>query len=466
MYENIKNSSQFYNYSMMFKYFKQSLEILKDNNNYIKSYINIKKDYYQKLLNLQQINILTNNNIKENTNSIKTLVSEITDILPIILEIEIESNKLLIDEIEPFLEETDSLINKNKSEEKDIMTKFSFEIKEIIDNKTNIEKFKINFHNNTSNVENSLINIYLDKKKNLSSNTIVLNNKDFELITESIEKMKNSEKEYLNFIDKINKIENNFEINSKKYYNIEKEKSLNILSCLKNIIINLIILLKNSFQYSFSEIERKSKNLYNYDIKINFEKFFNKLIKKNEPVNITKYINYNYISYKDKLNYLNDLGLDIKELNIEEKYNIIKLINSQLKIKHNLFDENIEKEIITVSNITNKILNFKKSNYFPPNEKEINKILNLCKKNTNSWVFLNKLNIYRTKGNFSLPKVNFNIIVNILNTILDNINIEIDINIFKSVIILSQTYYEDNNKNLLLQKKIINNKIFNNEKNW
>ena len=40
MYEDIKNSSQFYNYSMMFKYFKQSLEILKENNDYIKSYIN------------------------------------------------------------------------------------------------------------------------------------------------------------------------------------------------------------------------------------------------------------------------------------------------------------------------------------------------------------------------------------------------------------------------------------------
>ena len=81
-------------------------------------------------------------------------------------------------------------------------------------------------------------------------------------------------------------------------------------------------------------------------------------------------------------------------------------------------------------------------------------------------MFLNKLNVYRSKGNFSLPKVNFKIIVNILNTILDNINIEIDIDIIKSVIILSQTYYEDNNKNLLLQKKIIDNKIFKNNDFW
>ena len=468
MYEDIKNSSQFYNYSMMFKYFKQSLEILKENNDYIKSYINIKKEYYQKLLNLKQTNnfINNNNNNKDNTNSINYLISDITDILSKILEIEIESNKFLIEEIEPLLDETDCIIDVNKFEEKDIMNKFIIETKEIIENKENIKKFEINFHNNVSNVENSLINIYLDKKKNLSSNTIVLNYKDFELINESFDKMKKSEKEYLNFIEKINQIENNFEINAKKYYNNEKEKSLNIIFHLKQFIINILIFLKNSFQYSFTEIEQKSKYLFSYDIKLNLDKFLNKVLKKIEPVKITKYINYKYISYKDKLNYLNDLCLDINELNIEEKFNIIKLINSQLIIKHNLFDEDIEKEIITVNNITNKILNFNKSNYLPPNEIEINKILNLCKKKTNINVFLNKLNVYRSKGNFSLPKVNFKIIANILNTILDNINIEIDIDIIKSVIILSQTYYEDNNKNLLLQKKIIDNKIFKNNDFW
>ena len=466
MYENIKNSSQFYNYSMMFKYFKQSLEILKDNNDFIKSYINIKKEYYQKLLNLKQTNDFINNNNKDNTNSIKNLISDITDILSKILDIEIESNKFLIEEIEPLLDETDCIIDINKSEEKDIMNKFLIETKEIIENKENIKKFEINFHNNASNVENSLINIYLDKKKNLSSNTIVLNNKDFELINESFDKMKKSEKEYLNFIEKINQIENNFEINTKKYYHNEKEKSFNIILHLKQLIINLLIFLKNSFQFSFTEIEQKSKNLYSYDIKLNLDKFLNKILKKIEPIKSTKYINYKYISYKDKLNYLNDLNLDKNQLNIEEKFNIIKLINSQLIIKHNLFDENIEKEIIIVNNITNKILNFNKSNYLPPNEIEINKMLNLCKKNTNINVFLDKLNLYRSKGNFSLPKVNFKIIVNILNTILDNINIEIDIDIIKSVIILSQTYYEDNNKNLLLQKKIIDNKIFKNSNLW
>ena len=53
MNEEIKNSSLIINYSLVHNFFKHSLETLKNKNDFIKSYIEIKKDYNKKLLNLK-----------------------------------------------------------------------------------------------------------------------------------------------------------------------------------------------------------------------------------------------------------------------------------------------------------------------------------------------------------------------------------------------------------------------------
>ena len=462
MNEEIKNSSIIINYSLVHNFFKQSLEILKNKNDFIKSYIEIKKDYNKKLLNLK-IKYFKNSNEKNNK-SIDSLIKDINDNLNIILQKEIESNKILIEGIEKSIEENNIIINNNKIEEKTLIKNFSTEVQEIIDFKTDVNKLKNNFHNNTLNLEKLLINDQIEKK-NLSK-IILPNDIDNKLISESIEKMKKSEDEYIKLIEKLKIIENKFVKNAKEYYENEKEKTSNILFKLKTNIINLLIYLKNSFQIPFLEIENFSKNTYNNDIKLKFEKLLNTILKKNESYNYTKYINYNFICYEDKLDYIKDLYLKSNELNVQEKFNIIQLVNSYLKIKHNLFDENVEKEIILVNNIMNKILNFSKKNYIPPNENEIKNIINLCKKKENILVVLNKLNKFRTNGNFNLPKINFDIIAEIMNNALNILNIDNEMNTLGLIIILSMTYYNDDNKKIFLYKKIISNKIFKEQNFW
>jgi len=462
MNEEIKNSSLIINYSLVHNFFKQSLEILKNKNDFIKSYIEIKKDYNKKLLNLK-IKYFKSSNEKNNK-SIDSLIKDINDNLNIILQKEIESNIILIEGIEKSIEENNIIINNNKIEEKTLIKNFSTEVQEIIDFKTDVNKLKNNFHNNTLNLEKLLINDQIEKK-NLSK-IILPNDIDNKLITESIEKMKKSENDYINLIEKLKIIENKFVKNAKEYYENEKEKASNILFRLKTIIINLLLYLKNSFQIPFLEIENFSKNTYNNDIKLKFENLLNNLLKKNESFSYTKYINYKFICYEDKLDYIKDLYLKSNELNVQEKFNIIQLVNSYLKVKHNLFDENVEKEIILVNNIMNKILNFNKNNYVPPNQNEIDKIINLCKKKENILVVLNKLNKFRTNGIFNLPKVNFDIIAEIMNNALNILNIDNEMNSLGLIIILSMTYYNDDNKKIFLYKKIISNEIFKEQNFW
>ena len=466
MNEEIKNSSLIINYSLVHNFFKQSLEILKNKNDFIKSYIEIKKDYNKKLLNLK-IKYSKTINEKNNIN-FDSLISDINNNLNIILQKEIESNILLIEGIEKTIEENNIIINNNKIEEKTLIKNFSTEVQEIIDYKTDVNKLKNNFHNNTLNLEKLLINDQLEKKILTSSTKIILpNDIDNKLISESIEKMKKSENDYINLIEKLKIIENKFVKNAKEYYENEKEKASNILFRLKEIIINLLLYLKNSFQIPYLEIENFSKNTYNNDIKLKYENLLNSLLKKNESFNYTKYINYNFICYEDKLDYIKDLYLKSNELNVQEKFNIIQFVNSNLKVKHNLFDENVEKEIIIVNNIMNKILNFNQKNYNPPNQNEIDNIINLCKKKENILVVLNKLNKFRANGNFKLPKDIFDLFAKIMNNALDYLNVDNDMNTIGLIIILSMTYYnDDNNNKIFLYKKIFNNKIFKEQNFW
>ncbi len=163
MNEEIKNSSLIINYSLVHNFFKQSLEILKNKNDFIKSYIEIKKDYNKKLLNLK-IKYSKTINEKNNIN-FDSLISDINNNLNIILQKEIESNILLIEGIEKTIEENNIIINNNKIEEKTLIKNFSTEVQEIIDYKTDVNKLKNNFHNNTLNLEKLLINNQLEKKK-------------------------------------------------------------------------------------------------------------------------------------------------------------------------------------------------------------------------------------------------------------------------------------------------------------
>ena len=101
------------------------------------------------------------------------------------------------------------------------------------------------------------------------------------------------------------------------------------------------------------------------------------------------------------------------------------------------------------------------------NDKEKEKLLLLICKKENRKIFLRRLNKIRTYGIFEYQKTDFEDIVKIFLTILDNIQIEKDIFSFQLCIILSQTfYYTENENKKYLYKCIKSHSIFSSEEIW
>jgi hypothetical protein len=147
-------------------------------------------------------------------------------------------------------------------------------------------------------------------------------------------------------------------------------------------------------------------------------------------------------------------------------YLIVNKIAKQTKYL-NLNNYNLKNEKLKINtiNLSEKILNFSKEKNSISKE-DFNTLLNNFEYSESRKMFLKKLNEFRNLGIFSLPKKVFNQIGIILNKILDFSLKDYDLFSFKNCIILSQTFYKENDKNCFLIKRISKHKIFKNKQIW
>ena len=450
--------------------FLHSSEILKNCNEFLKAYIDINKDFYKKLNNL---NSKYTPKIKYRPNNIiEQYLFKITEIFPKIIISQIDSIKFVISGLEKGYDLTSNMIEEQNKIMKTLIKKINNQKDEILKKYIELDKSKNTFFTNVKNVEINLID-NKKRKKNLDLNSLDKIEKSFmeqeilrqELLNNNIDKMKSSEKEYLNSIKIINDLENNFIISSNTIYNHLKNNTLTLVIRMKELFLDFLIFIKNSFQMIITEIDSELPLLNHKDIKKEYSDLIESVYKKNNKLKISNYQPFSLKLIEKGFDYVNDLYLNKKELNCDDQYNIINQINNLLQKKNPNFNEEIEEQILT-NKITNNILKFNSENYKEPSEKEIEKICELMKKNDNCLIFLKKLNEFRNHGNFLMPKNCFNNIVKILMSILDNLDIEKNIHTAQFIIILSQTFYKNKDKKVYLQKKIIKNKIFQNEFFW
>lgn len=97
-------------------------------------------------------------------------------------------------------------------------------------------------------------------------------------------------------------------------------------------------------------------------------------------------------------------------------------------------------------------------------EKE--KLLKLVESKDGRKYFFDSLNQYRIEGIFNLPQKTFDELSFLLNYIIKLATNDEDYDSFKSVVILSQTFYLSNDKNVLLHSNIIDNKIWKEKVFW
>ena len=88
-------------------------------------------------------------------------------------------------------------------------------------------------------------------------------------------------------------------------------------------------------------------------------------------------------------------------------------------------------------------------------------------KHHNRIIFLQNLNGFRSSGNLLIPKKVYEIIGHFFNIILNTIKRDNDIHSAKNVILLSLTYYTtENDKKIYLQKLLLENELFKDNKFW
>ena len=472
------NCNEMQNFSLLINNFKELNSALKHLTKFSKEYVKLINEFNFNLESLFNIHLKCYDKAKTFSG---TLIKNVCKLI----NSQFESFKPLINSLNKKTKISEDLILEKENSIQKIQEHVSNSKKELENQTIQIKKYKTIFDELGNESEELIINYYISKKNpnnNNNNNKIFLKNNETnknnnnsnniyeERINQTLQKMKNSEKDYMKSVNNVNQYEENFlstlHISNsnlikfcKEYGEILKEISLEYLNHYKSYDTLIEPELKNSIPFltEFNIGEKFNEQLKGKSsICFPFQKI--KLI----PYTLKKIIKYN--------TYSNDLYKSKNEIGVNDVYEMVRKFYEYLRLRDENYNLEIEEEKIITNNITNKILSFSntKRKLEEETEEELNKINELMKKKENREIFLTKINEFRNLGLFLIPEKNYYEIGKIMNSMLDNILEDEDLYCAKNVLILSQTYYinDENNKKKYLQLLIQTNPIFKNINFW
>ena len=490
------NCFEIENVTLSLEYFNSLKTLSSAFLDYIKQYHFLSVEFHQKLLLL---NTTYKDKISEISKKIakkKLDFSQIFDFInsiPKILDSYIEN--LLF-----FTEEINKQINlfDDKNIEQIVLTcetQFKGFKKELKNKVEEIDKIKQNFFNEMEKTEIITYNYYYLQPKYNSNipekyrDENIYNIKEGEMDMKILD-TKELENRYKEHINEGRKKENTFLENSKFHCENIKKFSNELMEKIKHLVLNFLMSLKNNFQLPEKEITSFLPQLIKLDKNIKLDKimeqhFINQKIgtflfnpeiykmkifqrsKKNKENNdIFNEIEDKIVELEDSIDrtylILDEISLltiqkmkcfqliNIKDLNLEEEKEKIKMNHLTIKLLSNIKKEYTEKEELL--NIT---------------QNELDLIESLLEKRCNRIVFLHKLNKFRALGNYMVTKVLYSIISKYFIKILNFIKKDYDAFPAKNVIVLSQTYYMiEKEEKIYIQEDIKEHEIFKDNKFW
>ena len=490
------NCFEIENVTLSLEYFNSLKTLSSAFLDYIKQYHFLSVEFHQKLLLL---NTTYKDKISEISKKIakkKLDFSQIFDFInsiPKILDSYIEN--LLF-----FTEEINKQINlfDDKNIEQIVLTcetQFKGFKKELKSKVEEIDKIKQNFFNEMEKTEIITYNYYYLQPKYNSNipekyrDENIYNIKEGEMDMKILD-TKELENRYKEHINEGRKKENTFLENSKFHCENIKKFSNELMEKIKHLVLNFLMSLKNNFQLPEKEITSFLPKLIKLDQNIKLDKimeqhFINQKIgtflfnpeiykmkifqrsKKNKENNdIFNEIEDKIVELEDSIDrtylILDQISLltiqkmkcfqliNIKDLNLEEEKEKIKMNHLTIKLLSNIKKEYTEKEELL--NIT---------------QNELDLIESLLEKRCNRIVFLHKLNKFRALGNYMVTKVLYSIISKYFIKILNFIKKDYDAFPAKNVIVLSQTYYMiEKEEKIYIQEDIKEHEIFKDNKFW
>ena len=489
------NCFEIENVTLSLEYFNSLKTLSSAFLDYIKQYHFLSVEFHQKLLLL---NTTYKDKISEISKKIakkKLDFSQIFDFInsiPKILDSYIEN--LLF-----FTEEINKQINlfDDKNIEQIVLTcetQFKGFKKELKSKVEEIDKIKQNFFNEMEKTEIITYNYYYLQPKYNSNipekykDENIYNIKEGEMDMKILD-TKELENRYKEHINEGRKKENTFLENSKFHCENIKKFSNELMEKIKHLVLNFLMSLKNNFQLPEKEITSFLPQLIKLDKNIKLDKimeqhFINQKIgtflfnpeiykmkifqrsKKNKENNdIFNEIEDKIVELEDSIDrtylILDEISLltiqkmkcfqliNIKDLNLEEEKEKIKMNHLTIKLLSNIKKEYSEKEELNIT------------------QNELDLIESLLEKRCNRIVFLHKLNKFRALGNYMITKVLYSIISKYFIKILNFIKKDYDVFPAKNVIVLSQTYYMiEKEEKIYIQEDIKEHEIFKDNKFW
>ena len=478
-------------------YFEFSKQIYEYLSKYLKSYKTETSEYLKKLIKIQEKYISKLKGIEE-LKKIKNIDSDNITFLSTKIY---NAIKVQVSELQLFLKGTDDII---KSFEKTIKDKslISVSLNEYDDTYNilqkkykEVEKAKNIFFEHASKTEDLIYKFY--NQPNINPNNkdfIIINSVTKSQIDNSIKNTKKYENEYSNLIKSAKYIEDKLIESIDNHNNNMIKNTCELLTNMKDNIINFLLMLENSFKVPLGEIDTYLPELLNLNEYKKIEEIINSSYKKTEafkrmdvekynikiiPDNNDKNLNDEDFIYiiedKEILNTVKmmeenfDLIVknSISEINLPEKLRcrllIYKLLSFSKKVKKLIKDlENQEKGIEINDNINIEI-----TEDYSITKEEIDELFKLLEKGDNRMIFLRKFNNFRRFGTLEIPPREFHIICDIMNMIIKYVKGDKNLEAQISVVILSETYYKiENQEKIYILNYIKHNQIFHEKDFW
>ena len=478
-------------------YFEFSKQIYEYLSKYLKSYKTETSEYLKKLIKIQEKYISKLKGIEE-LKKIKNIDSDNITFLSTKIY---NAIKVQVSELQLFLKGTDDII---KSFEKTIKDKslISVSLNEYDDTYNSlqkkykeVEKAKNIFFEHASKTEDLIYKFY--NQPNINPNNkdfIIINSVTKSQIDNSIKNTKKYENEYYNLIKSAKCIEDKLIESIDNHNNNMIKNTCELLTNMKDNIINFLLMLENSFKVPLGEIDTYLPELLNLNEYKKIEEIINSSYKKTEafkrmdvekynikiiPDNNDKNLNDEDFIYiiedKEILNTVKmmeenfDLIVknSISEINSPEKLRcrllIYKLLSFTKKVKKLIKDlENQEKGIEINDNINIEI-----TEDYSITKEETDELFKLLEKGDNRMIFLRKFNNFRRFGTLEIPPREFHIICDIMNMIIKYVKGDKNLEAQISVVILSETYYKiENQEKIYILNYVKHNQIFHEKDFW
>ena len=495
------------NISPIVDYYDLSKVLYEEIINYMNSYKIFTSQYYQKISILQKEFEIKITNLKEKTeiNIYNEHLFEYINIFPNIIKKQLNNYCSLFNSLEIFIKDFGELINQKLNIIKVEQDQYKESKKAFLSKYLEIENIKSSYFNNLSLTEETIIQYY-SQKKNDNEDLIYNHKSSKEIVVSEINKK--LEEKVNNLIKETKGIENNYKafIESSKL-TIQKvkehsEKTENIIkSSLNEIndkyyksIINIMGVIKISFQEPLSILNNYLNKICQVDIKNELEELYNNFSNKNvtstnifpskyklKTIGLMNNINNDenifssdiFDEEDDDLENINWETEEISEINLL----VIKIMyNNFTLLSANKIDIKTEEEKVLTKKLSNKLFlnikdynNTRKIKATPDkifSEKDYEELEKLIDKIYNRYIFLQRLTRFRAlKYEFSLKY--FYIIGKLLNKIISKVEEDNDYFTAKNCIILSETfYYNYQNEKIYLKAFIQNNQVFKNQKFW